>query len=106
MPLSKVDLYAAIRRDARGGMSGRAIALNYQISRRTVRAALTSAWPTPRKPMPRRASKLDPFKPTKSPGYGAWAWGWLVRWWGPRVAVRMAVLESRCNCQPPSWTAV
>jgi transposase len=63
MPMSKVDLYAAIRRDSRAGMSARAIAQNYKVSRRTVRAALTSAWPEPRKPMPPRASKLDPFKP-------------------------------------------
>ncbi|WP_211191727.1 hypothetical protein [Actinoplanes sp. TBRC 11911] len=34
----------------------------YQVSRRTVRAALQSAWPQPRKPMPPRASKLDEFK--------------------------------------------
>lgn len=30
-------------------MSGRTIAQKYQVSRRTVRAALTSAWPQPRK---------------------------------------------------------
>lgn len=63
MPTSKVDLFAAIRRDSHAGMSGRTIAQKYQVSRRTVRAALTSAWPQPRKPMPPRASKLDPFKP-------------------------------------------
>lgn len=44
-------------------MSVRAIAGKYQVSRRTVRAALASAWPQPRKAMPPRASKLDDFKP-------------------------------------------
>jgi transposase len=41
----------------------RALARKYQVSRRTVRSALTSAWPAPRKPMPPRPSKLDAFKP-------------------------------------------
>jgi transposase len=63
MPMPKVDLYAAIRRDSRAGMSGRTLAQKYKVSRHTVQAALTSAWPQPRKPMPRRASKLDSFKP-------------------------------------------
>ena len=35
----------------------------HQVSRRTVRAALASAWPQPRKPMPPRASTLDEFEP-------------------------------------------
>ena len=39
------------------------MASKYQVSRRTVRAALASAWPAPRKAMPPRASKLDGFKP-------------------------------------------
>jgi transposase len=63
MPPSKVELYAAIRRDARAGMSGRAIEKKYRVGRRTIISALASAWPEPRKPLPRRASKLDPFKP-------------------------------------------
>ncbi|MDI6104675.1 hypothetical protein QLQ12_39400 [Actinoplanes sp. NEAU-A12] len=63
LPMSKVDLFAAIRRDTRAGMSVRAMAGKYQVSRRTVRAALQSAWPQPRKAMPPRASKLDDFKP-------------------------------------------
>lgn len=41
----------------------RALAREYQVSRRTVRSAPTSAWPAPRKPMPPRPSKLDAFKP-------------------------------------------
>jgi transposase len=63
MPLSKVELYAAIRRDARAGMSGRAIERKYRVGRRTVVRALSSAWPGPCKQLPARASKLDPFKP-------------------------------------------
>jgi transposase len=61
--MSKVDLFAAIRRDSRAGLSVRALARKYQVSRRTVRSALSSAWPAPRKPMPPRPSKLDAFKP-------------------------------------------
>jgi transposase len=63
MPPSKVELYAAIRRDARAGMSGRAIERKYRVGRRTIVKALSSAWPEPRKQLPPRASKLDPFKP-------------------------------------------
>jgi len=62
-PMSKVDLFAAIRRDSRAGLSVRALARKYQVSRRTVRSALSSAWPAPRKPLPPRPSKLDAFKP-------------------------------------------
>lgn len=40
-------------------MSVRAMASNSKVNRRTVRAALQSAWPQPRKSMPPRASKLD-----------------------------------------------
>ena len=36
MPPSKVDLYAAVRRDARAGMSGRAIEKKYRVGRRTI----------------------------------------------------------------------
>lgn len=62
-PMSKVNLFAAIRWDSRAGLSVRGLAREYQISRRTVPAALTPAWPGPRKPMPPRPSKLEPFKP-------------------------------------------
>ncbi len=52
MPGSKVELYAAIRRDARElGLSSRALALKYSVGRRTVALALESAWPTARKRM-------------------------------------------------------
>jgi transposase len=47
MPPSKVELYAAIRRDARAGMSGRAIEKKYRVGRRTIVRALSSAWPEP-----------------------------------------------------------
>ena len=63
MPPSKVELYAAIRRDARAGMSGRAMERKYRVGRRTIIKALSSAWPEPRKKLPPRASKLDPYKP-------------------------------------------
>ncbi|MFF1372721.1 IS21 family transposase [Streptomyces virginiae] len=63
MPGSKVELYAAIRRDARdAGLSSRALALKYSVGRRTVALALESAWPTARKRMPPRGSRLDPYK--------------------------------------------
>jgi transposase len=62
MPQSKVELYAAIRRDARAGMSARAIERKYRVGRRTIVKALASAWPEPRKKPPPRRSKLDPFK--------------------------------------------
>src|SRR5438046_1930325 len=61
-PVSKAELYAAIRRDARAGMPARAIEHKYRVGRRTIIKALSSAWPEPRKKPPRRPSKLDPFK--------------------------------------------
>ncbi|MGW3730611.1 IS21 family transposase [Streptomyces sp. NPDC000851] len=63
-PKSKVDLFAAIRRDSRTeGLSIRALARKYDVHRRTVREALSSAWPAPRRKPPPRSSRLDPFKP-------------------------------------------
>jgi len=62
-PLSKVELYAAIRRDMRAGLSGRAIERKHGVGRRTVSKALASAWPAERKKLPPRGSKLDPYKP-------------------------------------------
>ncbi len=60
---SRVELYAAIRRDARDeGLSSRALALKYSVGRRTVALALESAWPAPRKQQPPRRSRLDPYK--------------------------------------------
>ncbi|MEU6719524.1 hypothetical protein ABZ897_49380 [Nonomuraea sp. NPDC046802] len=45
-------------------MSGRAIEKKYRVGRRTIVKAMASAWPEPRKQLPPRPSKLDPFKPT------------------------------------------
>lgn len=63
LPKSKVDLYAAIRRDARQGLSNRALQRKYGVGFLTVQKALSSAWPEPRKPLPPRATRLDSFKP-------------------------------------------
>jgi hypothetical protein len=60
---SKVELYAAIRRDSRAGLSIREIARKHRVGNHTIAAALKSAWPAPRKPYPKRSPKLDPFKP-------------------------------------------
>jgi len=60
---SRFELFAAIRRDVRQGMSLREVQRTHQVGWRTVRAALDSAWPTPRAGYPQRTSKLDPFKP-------------------------------------------
>ncbi|WP_040815793.1 IS21 family transposase [Nocardia concava] len=61
--ISKVDLYASIRRDFRAGTSKRALEREYGVGWRTVDAALISVWPQPRKQYPRRGSRLDPYKP-------------------------------------------
>ena len=57
-----MDLYAAIRRDARTGMSNRALQRKHGVGYRTVAAALESAWPKARKPLPKRGSRLDPYR--------------------------------------------
>ena len=60
---SRVEVFAEIRRDARlEGMSIRALARKHQVHRRTVRQALSSACPPPRKTPHRIAPKLGPFK--------------------------------------------
>ncbi|MGQ4619086.1 DUF6879 family protein [Nocardia sp. R7R-8] len=46
---SKVELYAAIRRDSRAGVSGRDLQRKCNVGYQTVRAALRSAWPAERK---------------------------------------------------------
>lgn len=61
--MSKVELYAAIRRDHRGGMSMRDLERKHGVTWRTVRKALDSSWPEPRKKLPPRATRLDPYKP-------------------------------------------
>lgn len=63
-PKTKVELFAAIRRDSRTeGLSVRALARRHGVHRRMVREALASAWPAPRRKPPPRKSRLDPFKP-------------------------------------------
>ncbi|MFI8771870.1 transposase [Gordonia sp. CNJ-863] len=60
---SRVDLYAAIRRDAKEGLSKRALQRKHGVGYRTVAAALASAWPKEPKPPPKRGSRLDPYRP-------------------------------------------
>jgi hypothetical protein len=58
-----VEQFAAIRRDHRvEGSSIRALAEKHRVHRRTVRRALESAVPPPRKTAPRVAPRLEPFK--------------------------------------------
>ena len=57
---SRVRLFAAIRRDARvDGLSIRALADKYGVHRRTVRQALGSPQPPPRKRVVRATPVLD-----------------------------------------------
>ena len=60
--MSRVELFAAIRRDRRADptVSGRSLAKRYRVSRRTVAAALANAVPLQHKPSQPRASVLDP----------------------------------------------
>jgi len=61
---SRVELFAAIRRDRRvGELSIRELAEKYRVHRRTVRQALESATPPPRKTPVRTAWVLESFKP-------------------------------------------
>ena len=60
---SLVELYAAICRDTREGMSGREVQRKHGVGWHTVQAALAPAWPVQRAPYPARASKLDLYKP-------------------------------------------
>jgi hypothetical protein len=61
-PTVRVELYAAIRRDARAGLSGRALKRKHGVGYATVAAALESAWLEPRKKQERRDSGLDPYR--------------------------------------------
>ncbi|MFI5898529.1 ankyrin repeat domain-containing protein [Actinoplanes sp. NPDC051513] len=61
---TKRSLFTAIRGDARlSSWSLRALADRHGVHRRTVRQALTSPIPPPRKQHRARGSRLDPFKP-------------------------------------------
>ena len=60
---SRVEQFAAIRRDYRvDGLSIRGLADKHGVHRRTVRQALESAVPPPRKTPQRIAPRLEPFK--------------------------------------------
>jgi transposase len=60
---SRVELFAVIRRDHRvDGLSIRALADKLAVHRRTVRQALASAIPPPRKTPQRIAPRLEPFQ--------------------------------------------
>jgi transposase len=72
MARSRVELFEQIRRDWRaGGVSIRDLAVRHHVHRRTVRQALASAVPPPRKPYPRRP------RPAIGP-YAAIIDGWLL----------------------------
>ncbi|KUO05584.1 hypothetical protein AQJ67_05420 [Streptomyces caeruleatus] len=60
---SKVELYAAIRKDHLLGMSLRSLQRVHNVTWRTVRRALDGQWPEPRKSPRRKESRLDPYKP-------------------------------------------
>ncbi|MEU7168295.1 IS21 family transposase [Streptomyces morookaense] len=64
MRLSRIELFENIRRDKRLDplVSQRALAVKYGVHRRTVRQALTSAVPPPRKPGLRKFRLLDPAR--------------------------------------------
>jgi hypothetical protein len=51
---SRLELYAAVRRDARAGLSNRALPRKHGGGYRSVVAALESAWTKERKPVPKR----------------------------------------------------
>ncbi|MCP2281797.1 Transposase [Promicromonospora umidemergens] len=59
---SRAQVFAGIRRDYRAGISKRELQRRYHVSFETVQAALDSAWPRQRRPMPPRGSRLDEFK--------------------------------------------
>ncbi|MFD9377846.1 hypothetical protein ACFWBH_20250 [Streptomyces sp. NPDC059999] len=60
--MSKVELYAAIRRDHRDGMKLWEIERKCNVSWQTIRKAVDSVWPEPPKKLPLRLTALDPFK--------------------------------------------
>ena len=60
----RVELFARIRRDWRRGASIRDLAVKHRVHRRTVRQAIASAVPPPRKTPMRDAAVLGPWKVT------------------------------------------
>ena len=62
---SKAGLYAAIRRDHRAGMSMRALERKCGVTWQALRKALDLVWPEPRKKLPPRPTRLDPYKPLR-----------------------------------------
>lgn len=77
---SKTELYAAIRRDMRGGMSIRAVMRKHSVSYLTVTKASASAWPELRKNRPRgrhgwHGPAQKPSRPARDNNDGeAWTW--------------------------------
>jgi hypothetical protein len=61
--MSKVESYAAIRRGHRAGMKMRELERKYNVSWRTVKKVVDSAWPMPQKKLPPRPTALDPVEP-------------------------------------------
>lgn len=60
--VGRVELFEAIRRDhRREGLSVRALAARHEVHRRTVRQALDSAVPPPRKSYPRSSPAIGPW---------------------------------------------
>lgn len=63
MARSRVELFEAIRRDFRRGVSVRGLSERYGVHRRAVRQAIDSAEPPPGRKTPVRvAPRLEPFK--------------------------------------------
>ncbi|MFC9625836.1 hypothetical protein ACFTXM_39720 [Streptomyces sp. NPDC056930] len=61
--MSKAELYAAIRRDYRAGLTMRELECKYNVLWRTVKKAVDSVWPDPTKKLPPRRTALDLYKP-------------------------------------------
>src|SRR5260370_39210185 len=59
---SRVEVFEAMRRDRRAGLSIRALAERHGVHRRTVRQALYDAAPRPRKVPVRRSARLESWK--------------------------------------------